>query len=225
MLVVEDSPDMNRFIANCLSSEGFDVTEAFDGVQGYEKATADHPDLVVTDIVMPRMSGDELIRRLRQRPDFRSTPILVLGAKSDDELRLRLQRDDVQDYLDKPFSVDELRARARTLVARKRAADQADQRASARRRGRRPQRDLESRRQPARRERADGFPDHRPRGAEPDRRHLRRGGDRQRGRASIRRLGCHRPECRRDGGGRTPSRSRGAARARGDRRQDDPRPC
>jgi PAS domain S-box-containing protein len=125
VLVVEDSPDMNRFIANCLSSEGFDVTAAFDGVQGYETATAEHPDLVVTDIVMPRMTGDELIRRLRQRPDFRSTPILVLGAKSDDELRLRLQRDDAQDYLDKPFSVDELRVRARTLVARKRAADQA----------------------------------------------------------------------------------------------------
>ena len=125
VLVVEDSPDMNRFIADCLSSEGFEVAAAFDGVQGYEKATADHPDLVVTDIVMPRMTGDELIRRLRLRPDFRSTPVLVLGAKPDDELRLRLQRDDVQDYLDKPFSVDELRARARTLVARKRA-NQAD---------------------------------------------------------------------------------------------------
>ncbi len=121
VLVVEDSQDMNRFVANCLTSEGFEVDSAFDGVEGYEKATTGRPDLVVTDIVMPRMGGDELIRQLRRRPDFASTPILVLGAKSAQQLAVRLQRDAVQGYLDKPFSADERRARVRTLVARKRA--------------------------------------------------------------------------------------------------------
>jgi len=94
-------------------------------MQGYEKAAADHPDLVLTDIVMPRMTGDELIRRLRQRPDFGSTPILVLGAKSGEQFGDRLKNGDVQDYLDKPFSVDELRARVRALVQDKKASEQS----------------------------------------------------------------------------------------------------
>jgi DNA-binding response OmpR family regulator len=124
VLVVEDSQDMNRFIANCLTSDGFAVSAALDGVQGYEQASAERPDLVVTDIVMPRMRGDELIRRLRQRPDFGSTPILVLGAAGGDQFRVRPHRGDVQGYLDKPFSLDELRERVRDLVAQKRAGEQ-----------------------------------------------------------------------------------------------------
>ncbi|HEX5108267.1 MAG TPA: ATP-binding protein [Vicinamibacterales bacterium] len=125
VLIVEDSQDMNRFIASCLSRDGFTVIEAFDGMQGYEKATADHPDLVLTDIVMPRMPGDELIRRLRQRSDFSSTPILVLGAKSGEQFGDRLKAGDVQDYLDKPFSVDELRVRVRALIRDKKASEQS----------------------------------------------------------------------------------------------------
>ena len=125
VLIVEDSQDMNRFIASCLSRDGFEVIEAFDGMQGYEKAAADHPDLVLTDIVMPRMTGDELIRRLRERSDFSSTPILVLGAKSGEQFGDRLKQGDVQDYLDKPFSVDELRARVRALMQDKKASQQS----------------------------------------------------------------------------------------------------
>jgi CheY-like chemotaxis protein len=123
VLVVEDSPDMNRFVASCLADEGFAVVSAFDGVDGFDKASVEHPDVIVTDIVMPRMTGDELIRRLRRRRDFDTTPILVLGAKSADHIGGRLATGDVQDFLDKPFSVDELRTRVRTLVARKRAAE------------------------------------------------------------------------------------------------------
>jgi signal transduction histidine kinase/DNA-binding response OmpR family regulator len=123
ILVVEDDPDMNRFIAESLQSDGFDVLSAFDGAQGYEMAVTERPDLVLTDIMMPRMSGDELVRRLRENADLSSTPIVVLTARIDDELRVRLLREGAQDYLDKPLFVAELRARVQNLVARKRAED------------------------------------------------------------------------------------------------------
>ena len=102
---------------------GFSVVAAFDGREGYEQAIAQRPDLVLTDIMMPVMSGDELVRSLRLRSDLNSTPIVVLTAKADAGLRVRLLTQGAQDYLEKPFSVEELCARAQNLVARKRAED------------------------------------------------------------------------------------------------------
>ena len=123
VLVVEDNRDMSSFVADCLRSDGFDVSSAFDGRDGYDRAVAERPDLVLTDVMMPGMSGDELVRQLRQRPELSSMPIIVLTAKADEELRVRLLREGVQDYLNKPFSVAELLARVRNMVARKHAED------------------------------------------------------------------------------------------------------
>lgn len=123
VLVVEDNRDMSRFIGDTLRSDGFDVVSAFDGVEGYDKTTTERPDLVLTDVMMPKMSGDQLVHRLRQQAEFSSTPIVVLTAKTDEELRVRMLSDGAEDYLDKPFSPAELRARVRNLVARKRAED------------------------------------------------------------------------------------------------------
>jgi PAS domain S-box-containing protein len=123
VLVVEDNGDMSAFIADALRSDGFEVSLASDGSEGYDKAVAEGPDLVLTDLMMPRMSGDELVRALRQKPEFGSTPIVVLTAIADEELRVRLLSEGVQDCLNKPFSVAELRARVRNLVARKVAED------------------------------------------------------------------------------------------------------
>jgi PAS domain S-box-containing protein len=123
VLVVEDNPDMSRFIADSLRTDGFEVSLAFDGREGYDKALAERPDLVLTDLMMPLMSGEELIRQLRQQPALNSTPIVVLTAIADQELRARLLGEGAQDYLNKPFSVAELRARVRNLVARKIAED------------------------------------------------------------------------------------------------------
>jgi PAS domain S-box-containing protein len=125
VLVVEDNRDMSAFIAHALRSDGFEVSLAFDGREGYDKAVAERPDLVLTDLMMPRMSGDELVRELRQRPELSSTPIVVLTAIADEELRVRLLSEGVQDCLTKPFSVAELQARARNLIARKLAEDES----------------------------------------------------------------------------------------------------
>jgi len=126
VLVVEDNDDMNHFLCDALEAEGFRAASACDGREGYEKAIALAPDLVLTDLMMPRMDGDELIRALRRRPELRSLPIVALTARADRESRLRLLRGGADDYLDKPLSVAELCARVRNLVRRKRSQDHAN---------------------------------------------------------------------------------------------------
>ncbi|MEO6603940.1 MAG: ATP-binding protein [Polyangiaceae bacterium] len=120
VLVVEDNPDMNRFVCSSLSTE-FRVTSALDGQQALARLEGLTPDLIVTDFMMPRMSGDEFVRALRSNPVWSDIPVLVLTARDDVELRARALSDGVQDWLAKPFTVRELTARARNLTSARRA--------------------------------------------------------------------------------------------------------
>lgn len=86
VLVVEDNIDMNRFVGQCLSGDYY-VISAFDGQQGLEMALAFDPALIVSDIMMPWVSGVEMIAQLRKRPEMLDTPILLLSAKADEELQ------------------------------------------------------------------------------------------------------------------------------------------
>jgi signal transduction histidine kinase len=122
VLVVEDNPELNRFLAETLAPD-YRVATAFDGEAGLALALELGPDLVMTDIMMPRMSGDVLVRELRAHAAFDATPVLVLTAKADDELRVELLRTGAQDYVMKPFAAAEVQARVRNLVATKRAGD------------------------------------------------------------------------------------------------------
>ena len=123
VLVVEDHPEMNRFISESLAAE-YRVAAAFDGKEGMEKAIALKPDLILSDIMMPEMSGDALVQALRaQHRELDATPIVLLTAKADEALRVRLLRDGAQDYLIKPFAVEELRARVGNLIAAKTAKE------------------------------------------------------------------------------------------------------
>ena len=122
VLVVEDHSEMRRFIAEILSSD-YRVIQAADGVEGLAQAIAERPDLVVTDLMMPKMGGDEFVKHLRAHHSLPQPPVLVLSAKADDSLRLRLLAESVQDYLVKPFSAAELQARVRNLVTIKRTKD------------------------------------------------------------------------------------------------------
>jgi signal transduction histidine kinase/CheY-like chemotaxis protein len=121
VLVVEDNREMNAFVSERLAARGVRVASAFDGVEGLARAIELRPDLVLTDVMMPGASGDELVRELRRRPELAATSIVVLTAKADDELRVRLLREGAQDWLGKPFSTEELDARIENLLARKRA--------------------------------------------------------------------------------------------------------
>lgn len=122
VLVVEDNPPMRRFIADALAAE-HRVLAVADGEQALAAARRAAPDLVVTDLMMPRLGGDQLVEAMRAEPALASVPVLVVSAKDDPALRTRLLDARVQDYVTKPFSAQELRARARNLTTMKLARD------------------------------------------------------------------------------------------------------
>lgn len=124
VLIVEDNPDMNRFLVETLSLR-YRTESAFDGQQGLEKALRLRPDLILTDVMMPRFSGDEMVLALRQHPELDKVPVVVLTAKADDNLRLKLLQNRAQDYIQKPFVAEELLAKIDSLLAeRRRAAEE-----------------------------------------------------------------------------------------------------
>ncbi|MDE2388862.1 MAG: PAS domain S-box protein, partial [Betaproteobacteria bacterium] len=116
VLVAEDNTDMNRFITDMLRPE-YRVVSAFNGQQGLEQALATPPDLIISDVMMPVMDGEQMVRRIRQHAELERIPIVMLTAKADDDLCVRLLKFGVQDFLNKPFSVNELLARTGKLAA------------------------------------------------------------------------------------------------------------
>jgi two-component system alkaline phosphatase synthesis response regulator PhoP len=116
ILIVEDEPAMVAGLRDNFEYEGYEVISAGDGVSGLERALADDPDLIVLDVMMPRMSGLEVCKRVKaQRP---STPIIMLTARGqeiDKVVGLELGADD---YVTKPFSVRELMARIKAVLRR-----------------------------------------------------------------------------------------------------------
>ncbi|HKU44848.1 MAG TPA: ATP-binding protein [Polyangiales bacterium] len=119
VLVVEDNIEMNRFVCQTLSLD-YRTEPALDGRQGLEKALRLMPDVIVSDLMMPGMSGDQLVQAIRNSPELIEVPILLLTAKTDETLRTRMLREGAQDYVMKPFAADELRARVSNLVTMKR---------------------------------------------------------------------------------------------------------
>jgi len=115
VLVVEDEPTVRETLAEALAEEGLNVSTAVDGPQALERFRADKPDLVLLDLMLPRMSGIEICRIIRAES---SVPILMLTARDselDKVLGLELGADD---YVTKPFSLRELQARIRALLRR-----------------------------------------------------------------------------------------------------------
>lgn len=122
VLLVEGESDMLRLVTSTLDGE-YRVEIAEDGQRGFEKACALTPDLIITDVMVPRLSGEDLVLALREREHLAATPIIVLTAKTDDELKAQLLGRGAQDYIVKPFTAGELRARVRNCVAMKRVRD------------------------------------------------------------------------------------------------------
>jgi len=123
ILIVEDHPEMRQFIREVLSTD-YRTTEAFNGREGLEKALSLHPDLILSDMMMPEVSGAQMVEMLRKDSAMDAIPILMLSAKADDDARIRLLREGAQDYLLKPFATEELRARVGNLVALKQTREQ-----------------------------------------------------------------------------------------------------
>ena len=116
ILIVEDEPAMVAGLRDNFEYEGYDVISAGDGVQGLERALAEQPDLVVLDVMMPRMSGLDVCKQLKaKRP---ALPIIMLTARGqeiDKVVGLELGADD---YVTKPFSIRELMARVKAVLRR-----------------------------------------------------------------------------------------------------------
>ena len=105
VLVVEDHHDTSFMLCRLLKMEGYEVEHAIDGIVGYSTATNEHPDLIVTDIQMPRMNGIEMIKRIREEDEFRQTPIIVMSAYGkriiDDAIKAG-----ADDFVEKPIDFD-----------------------------------------------------------------------------------------------------------------------
>ena len=121
-LVVEDNAELNQFIVESLTAQ-FRTATARNGQEGYDIAARERPDVIITDVMMPGMSGDQMLELLRKAPELEDTPVIVLTARSDETLRTTLLRKGAQDYLMKPFSPEELCARASNLAQMKRVRD------------------------------------------------------------------------------------------------------
>jgi len=116
LLVVEDNDEMRRFIAESLASE-YEIIEAVDGEDARDKLEkGDLPDLVICDVMMPRMDGFSLFRYTRSKPLLSSLMFIMLTARDESDEKVRMLREGVFDYIVKPFRVDELRARISTVI-------------------------------------------------------------------------------------------------------------
>jgi DNA-binding response OmpR family regulator len=116
VLVVEDDPGILRTVADNLRFEQYDVVTATDGETAYALYEQDQPDLIVLDLMLPRMSGLELCRKLRT--EDAQIPVLMLTARSQEADRVRGLDLGGDDYVTKPFSMPELMARVRALLRR-----------------------------------------------------------------------------------------------------------
>lgn len=115
ILVVDDDESIRATLAQHLRSEGFDVADAGDGVEGAERFTSSKPDLVLTDLAMPHADGFDLIRRIRTSSE---TPIIVLSVRGGESDKVRALDLGADDYVIKPFSAPELLARVRAQLRR-----------------------------------------------------------------------------------------------------------
>mgnify|MGYP001796694373 FL=1 len=118
VLVVEDEPAQREVLAYNLEAEGFAVSRAQNGEEALLLVDEDVPDIIVLDWMMPNLSGIEVCRRLKIRPETRSIPVIMLSARSEEVDKVRGLATGADDYVVKPYSVIELMARVRSQLRR-----------------------------------------------------------------------------------------------------------
>ena len=121
ILIVDDNVDAVELLEKRLRSEGYNTAEAYDGEEGLKKVVEYNPDLIILDVMMPRLDGYEVCKRLKIDENTRYIPILMLTAKSDVESKVKGLDIGADDYLPKPFDYKELSARIRSLLSIKAA--------------------------------------------------------------------------------------------------------
>ena len=116
ILVVEDSPLIQRLIAVCLRDAGRTIATATDGPSGVEAALSDPPALMILDIGLPGCDGWEVLDRVRRDPGASRTPVLVLTAHAQEEYRIRADRQGADAFMTKPFEPTTLRSAVMELL-------------------------------------------------------------------------------------------------------------
>ena len=122
ILIADDDPDILSVVQVNLELEGFEVEIAVDGEEAIQKASANPPDAIVLDIMMPRMDGLTALHRLRSQAATANTPVVLLTARGLPEDRVRGLELGADDYITKPFDINELVARIRSVLRRTQAA-------------------------------------------------------------------------------------------------------
>lgn len=118
VLIIEDEPAQREVLIYNLTAEGYRVSTAEDGEKGLEAVEDDMPDIIVLDWMLPHVSGIEVCRQLKTRPETRAVPIIMLSARSEEVDRVRGLETGADDYVVKPYAVAELMARVRTQLRR-----------------------------------------------------------------------------------------------------------
>ena len=113
LLVIEDEPEIRRFLRSALGAEGYRVVEAGSGARGIAEAGAHKPDLAIVDLGLPDVDGIEVIRRIRA---WSPLPIVVLSARAQEKAKVEALDAGADDYVTKPFGVGELLARLRVAL-------------------------------------------------------------------------------------------------------------
>jgi len=121
ILVIDDDTDLVRFVRISLEREGYEVTPALEGVVGLRLALERPPDLILLDVLMPDLDGLELLSRLRVNPATVSVPVVLLTARADSRDRVRGLELGADDYITKPFDIEELVARVGAVMRRSKA--------------------------------------------------------------------------------------------------------
>lgn len=118
LLIVEDELPLAETLQYNLEAEGFQVSHAETGEEAELLISEEEPDLIILDWMLPQVSGIELCRRLRSKPETRNVPILMLTARGEESDRIRGLSTGADDYVVKPFSRDELMARVKAILRR-----------------------------------------------------------------------------------------------------------
>jgi DNA-binding response OmpR family regulator len=116
ILIVEDERDLRENIIELFESQAFEVNGAENGEIAYELAVQTKPDLIISDVIMPEADGFELLERLRRNPNTELIPVILLTAKTMLDSRIHGLQLGADDYINKPFSADELLIRANNLI-------------------------------------------------------------------------------------------------------------
>jgi phosphate regulon transcriptional regulator PhoB len=126
ILIVDDEKDIVELISYNLAKEGFSIVKAYDGEAALHIIKTQKPDLVVLDLMLPKMNGMDVCRNVRRNADTAALPIIMLTAKSDEIDKVTGLEVGADDYVTKPFSVKELIARVRSILRRLTETEKSD---------------------------------------------------------------------------------------------------